>query len=135
MLNRFFVSPDFSVYLRIAKQLVWQNQATSGYSFLTTISGKLEYTIDDKQFTLAEGQSVVLEPNTNVTAKGQKVELLFLTFSASLVIQNAAAMRLVLPKSIVTFTDAHLKGDRKLNGILDEFAAELVTDKRDHTRS
>ena len=129
MLNRFFVSPDFSVYLRIAKQLVWQNQATSGYSFLTTISGKLEYTIDDKQFTLAEGQSVVLEPNTNVTAKGQKVELLFLTFSASLVIQNAAAMRLVLPKSIVTFTRDHLAGDRKLDGLLAEFAAELATEK------
>ena len=129
MLNRFFVSPDFSVYFRRAKQLLWQNQATSGYSLLSTVSGKLEYTIDDKQLTLDEGQSVVLEPNTNVTAKGQKVELLFLTFSASLVIQNAAAMRLIPPKSIVTFTRDHLQGDRKLDGLLEEFASELATEK------
>lgn len=127
-LNRFFVSPDFSVHFRRAKQLLWQNQATSGYSLLTTISGKLEYTIDDKQLTLDEGQSVVIEPNTNVTAKGQKVELLFLTFSASLVIQNAAAMRLIPPKSIVTFTREHLR-DRKLTGLLEEFASELATEK------
>jgi AraC family transcriptional regulator len=128
-LNRFFVSPDFSVHFRRAKQLLWQNQATSGYSLLTTISGKLEYTIDDKQLTLNEGQSVVIEPNTNVTAKGQKVELLFLTFSASLVIQNATAMRLIPPKSIVTFTRDHLRGDRKLDGLIEEFAAELATEK------
>ncbi len=128
-LNRFFVSPDFSVHFRRAKQLLWQNQATSGYSLLTTVSGKLEYTIDDKQITLNEGQSVVIEPNTNVTAKGQKVELLFLTFSASLVIQNAAAMRLIPPKSIVTFTRDHLRGDRKLDGLIEEFAAELATEK------
>jgi len=128
-LNRFFVSPDFSVYFRRAKQLLWQNQATSGYSLLTTVSGKLEYTIDDKQLTLDEGESVVVEPSTNVNAKGQKVELLFLTFSASLVIQNAAAMRLIPPKSIVTFTRDHLRGDRKLDGLLEEFAAELATDK------
>jgi AraC family transcriptional regulator len=128
-LNRFFVSPDFSVHFRRAKQLLWQNQATSGYSLLTTISGKLEYTIDDKQLPLNEGQSVVIEPNTNVTAKGQKVELLFLTFSASLVIQNATAMRLIPPKSIVTFTRDHLRGDRKLDGLIEEFAAELATEK------
>ena len=129
MLNRFFVSPDFSVYLRIAKQLVWQNQATSGYSLLTTRRGKLEYTIDERRVTLDEGQSVVLEPNTNVTAKGQQVELIVLMFSASLVIERAAAMRLVPPKSIVTFTRDHLRGDRKLDGLLEEFAAELATEK------
>ena len=128
-LNRFFVSPDFSVYLRIAKQLVWQNQATSGYSLLTTLRGKLDYAIDDKRVALDEGQSVVLEPNTNVTAKGQQVELIVLMFSSSLVIERAAAMRLVPPKSIVTFTHDHLRGDRKLEGLMEEFAAELATEK------
>ena len=128
-LNRFFISPDFSVYFRTAKQLVWQNQTTTGYSLLATLSGQLNYGIDDKRVALDEGQSVVLEPNTNVSAKGQRVALLFLTFSASLVIERAAAMRLIPPKSVVTFTDAHLNGDRKLNGLFEEFAAELATEK------
>jgi len=129
MLNRFFVSPDFSVQYRKAKYLVWQNQATAGYSLLTTLSGKLDYTIDDKRATLEQSESVVLDPNTNVSAKGQQVELLFLTFSASLVIQNASTMRLIPPKSIVTFTREHIHNDRKLDAVLEEFAAELATER------
>jgi AraC family transcriptional regulator len=127
--NRFFVSPDFSVQYRKAKQLVWQNQATAGYSLLTTLSGKLDYTVDDKRATLELSESVVLEPNTNVIAKGQRVELLFLTFSASLVIQNASTMRLIPPKSIVTFTREHIHNDRKLDAVLEEFASEVATEK------
>src|SRR4029078_3041294 len=129
MANRFFVSPDFSIQYRKAKQLVWQNQATTGYSLLTTLSGKLNYTVDDQRFTLEQSESVVLDPNTTVTAKGQQVEFLVLTFSASLVIQNASAMKLIPPKSIVTFTRDHMRGDRKLDGLLEEFAAELATEK------
>jgi AraC family transcriptional regulator len=128
-LNRFFVSEDFSVSYRKAKQLVWQNQATTGYALLTTLSGKLDYTVDDKHHTLEQSESVVLEPNTSVTAKGRQVELLFLTLSASMVIQNAAAMRLIPPKSIVMFTGEHMRGDRKLDALLEEFASELATEK------
>jgi AraC family transcriptional regulator len=127
-LNRFFVSPDFSVHYRKAKQLVWHNQATSGYSLLTTLHGKLEYVLDNKHSTLNENESVIVEPNTSINAKGQQVDLLFLTFSASLVIQDAAAMRLIPPKSIVTFTREHVR-DRKLDGLIEEFASELATDK------
>jgi len=129
MANRYFVSPDFSVQCRKAKQLVWQNQATTGYSLLTTLSGRLDYTVGDQRFTLEESESVVLDPNKTVNAKGQQVELLFLTFSASLVIQNATAMRLIPPKSIVTFTRDHMHRDRKLDALLEEFATELAAEK------
>ena len=127
--NRFFVSPDFSVYYRRAKQLVWQSQATSGYSLLTTLKGRLEYILDSKPVTLANSQSVVLEPNTGLTAKGQQVELLFLDFSASLVLQDATTMRLIPPKSIVTFTREHLRGDKRLDALVAEFVSELATEK------
>ena len=116
-LNRFFVSTDYSVSYRKAKQLLWQNQASSGYGLLTTLDGQLNYTVDDKHRALERSQSVVLEPNTSITTKGQHVELLFLTFSASLVIQNAATMKLIPPKSIVTFTTENLNGDRKLDSL------------------
>lgn len=123
--NRFFVSPDYSVYYRRAKQLTWQSQATSGYSLLTTLAGQLNYMVDNKHATLSASQSVVLEPNTSVTTKGRHVELLFLTFSASLVLQHAAAMRLIPPKSIVTFKREHVQGDQKLDSLLSEFFSEL----------
>jgi AraC family transcriptional regulator len=129
MVNRFFVSPEFSVYFRRAKQLVWQNQATSGYSLLTTLKGKLDYTIDQKHETLSSSESLMLEPNTTVTAKGQQVELLFLTFSASLVIQHAASMRLIPPKSIVTFSPKPMRDDQKLQTILTDFVSELTAEK------
>ena len=128
-LNRFFVSTDFSVQYRKAKQLLWQNQSSSGYGLLTTLNGQLEYVVDDKHAHLGRSQSVVFEPNSNVIAKGQQVELLSLTFSASLVIQHAAAMRLIPPKSIVTFTREHIHGDQKLDGLLAEFVSELTVEK------
>ena len=128
-LNRFFVSADYSVHYRKAKQLLWQNQASSGYSVLTTLDGQLNYTVDDRHTTLERSQSVVLEPNTSVTTKGQQVEFLYLTFSASLVIQHAAAMRLIPPKSIVTFTREHAADDLKLDALLAEFVSELAGEK------
>ena len=129
MLNRFFVSPEFSVSYRRAKQLVWQNQASSGYSLLATLSGELNYTIDDAPRSLQVSECVVLEPNTSVTAKARHAELLFLTCSASLVLQHAAAMRLSPPKTIVAFTQHHLHGDKKLDALLAEFVSELSTEK------
>lgn len=128
-LNRFFVSPEYSIYYRRAKQLLWQNQATSGYSLLTTFNGQLNYTVNSKSAALGKSQSVVLEPNTNVTAKGHQVELLFLTFSASLVIQHATTMRLIPPKAIATFTSEHVQKDQKLDRLLTEFVAELTGER------
>lgn len=128
-LNRFFVSPDFSVYYRRAKQLLWQNQAASGFSLLATLSGQIDYNIGGKPAVLASAESVVLEPNTNVTAKGRQVELLFLTFSASLVIQHATTMRLIPPKSIVAFSTKPVRGDQRLDSLLAEFVSELSGEK------
>jgi len=129
MLNRFFVSPEFSIYFRRAKQLAWQNQATSGYSLLTTLKGKLNYAVDEKHETLETSESIVINPNATVSTKGQQVELLFLTFSASLVIQHATAMHLIPPKSIVTFSRDPISGDQKLEQILTEFVSELSAEK------
>jgi AraC family transcriptional regulator len=125
-INRFFVSADFSIHYRKAKQLLWQNQASSGYGLLTTFNGRLEYAVHDKHTNLDSSQSVFLEPNTSITAKGQQVELLFLTVSASLVIQHATTMRLIPPKSIVTFTNEHVQNDQRLDALLAEFVSELA---------
>jgi len=127
--NRFFVSSDYSIFYRRAKQLVWQNQATSGYSLLATLGGKLEYSIDSNSAALAGSESVVLEPNASVSTQGRHVELLFLTLSASLVMQHATSMRLIPPKSIVTFTREHVRDDRRLAGLLTEFVSELTSER------
>lgn len=128
-LNRFFVSPDYSVYYRRAKQLQWQHQASAGYSLLTVLAGHVEYTVDSARKQLTGSQSVVLEPNISVTVTGNQAELVFLTFSALLVLQHATTMRLIPPKSTVTFARNRVDGDQKLDGLLAEFAVELANDK------
>ena len=128
-LNRFFLSPDYSVYYRRAKHLHWQNQANAGYSLLAVLDGELEYTCSGKRHELTASQSVVFEPNVSITATGTQAELLFLTFSASLVLQHAAAMHLVPSKSTVTFARSELNSDQRLDSLLAEFAVELATDK------
>lgn len=128
-LNRFFVSPDYSVYYRRAKHLRWQNQASVGYSLLTVLDGHLEYTFDGKQNELVRSQSVVFEPNISITAQSIQAELLFLTLSASLVLQHAATMRLIPPKSTVTFARNQVDDDQKLDDLLAEFAVELANDE------
>jgi len=128
-LNRFFVSPDFSVYYRRAKHLHWQNQASTGYSLLTVLDGNVEYSVDGQRAELPRSASVVFEPNVAVSAGGNQAELLFLTFSASLVLQCAASMHLIPPNATVTFTRSHLNQDNRLNALLAEFAVELADDK------
>src|SRR5687767_10513539 len=128
-LNRFFVSPDYSVYYRRAKHLHWQNQASAGYSLLTVLKGKLEYGLNGKRHELVGWESVVLEPNVSITAPGNQSELLFFTFSASLVLQHATTMRLIPPKSTISFAPTHQAGDQKLDAMIAEFAVELASDK------
>jgi len=128
-LNRFFVSPEYSVYYRRAKHLQWQNQASTGYSLLAVLKGKLEYSLDGKKHELTGWQSVLFEPNVSIKATGNQSELLFFTFSASLVLQHATTMRLIPPKSTITFARSHQSGDQKLDSLLAEFAVELDDDK------
>ena len=127
--NRFFVSTDYSVSYRRAKQLHWQSPATSGYSLLAVLKGELHYALDSHATNLNASQSVLFEPNSSITANAKQAELLFLTFSASLVMQHATAMRLVPPKSTVTFTRHHPSGDVKLNALFADFIAELTDEK------
>jgi AraC-like DNA-binding protein len=127
--NRFFVSPEFSVSYRRAKQLQWQSQATSGYSLLAVLNGQLSYTLEGKPIGLNASEFVLFQPNISITANASRAELLFLTFSASLVMQHAEAMRLTPPKSTVMFNVGPLGIDQKLANVFAEFVAELTSEK------
>jgi AraC family transcriptional regulator len=78
---------------------------------------------------LPAAQFVLFEPNLSITANATRAELLFVTFSASLVMQHAATMRLIPPSSTVTFKPGRFSGDQKLDRLFGEFAAELSDDK------
>lgn len=128
-LNRFFISSDFSVSYRCAKQLQWQTHATTGYSLLVALQGQLTYELDGNSLELQAPQFVLFEPSASITANAQRAELLFFTFSASLVMQHAGTMHLIPPKSTVAFKSEHFSGDRKLDGLFAEFVNELTDEK------
>ena len=128
-LNRFFVSTDFSVSYRRAKQLQWQSQSTAGYSFLAMLGGEVVYEVDRKSLALHAPQFVLFEPNASVTVSAQHAELIFLTFTASLVMQHAETMHLLVPKSTVTFRQEQFDADQRLGSLFDEFVSELTDDK------
>jgi AraC family transcriptional regulator len=128
-LNRFFVSNDFSVSFRRAKQVQWQSQATSGYALLAVLNGRLTYTLDNAPVALDASQFVLFEPNISIAANAKQAEVLFLTFSASLVMQHASAMNLIPSKATVTFRSEHITNDQKLDGLLAQFVAELTDEQ------
>ena len=127
--NRFFVSNDFSVSYRRAKQLQWQTHGTSSYALLVALNGELKYTLDGRSLELNAPQFVFFGPNASITIDAQRAELLFLTFSASLVIQHATTMQLIPPQSTVAFQPEHFVGDKRLDSLFAEFVSEL-TDER-----
>jgi AraC-like DNA-binding protein len=128
-LNRFFVSNEFSVSYRRAKQVQWQSQATSGYSLLAVLRGDLGYTVDKAPVALNASQFVLFEPNISVTANAKQAEVLFITFSASLVMQHASTMNLIPSKATVTFRSEHISNDSKLDGLFAQFVAELTNEQ------
>src|SRR6476661_908820 len=128
-LNRFFVSNDFSVSYRRARQLQWQSQSNAGYSLLAVIGGAVDYDVDGRSLVLQAPQFTLFEPNAIVTVRAQRAELIFLTFSAALVMQHAETMQLLVPKSTVTFKQGQFDRDEKLGGVLAEFVSELTDEK------
>ena len=128
-LNRFFVSNDFSVSYRRARQLQWQSQSSAGYSLLAVIGGAVDYDVDGRSLVLQASQFTLFEPNASVTVRAPRAELIFLTFSAALVMQHAETMQLLVPKSTVTFKQGQFDRDKKLGGVLAEFVSELTDEK------
>src|SRR5437867_3046736 len=128
-INRFFVSSDYSLYYRLAKQFDWQNQVVADYAVMMVLSGRLDCFINDEHTQLAESQSLIIEPNVSINASGKQVEFLFLTLAPSLVIEHAIAMRLIAPQSTVRFTPHPIESDDKLNDLFENFAGEVVDEK------
>lgn len=128
-INRFLISVDYSVYYRKVSQLTWESQASSDYAIATLSAGELEYTTANEVGKLEPSQALILEPNTTFKASGKRVEFLFLVIASAIVIQHAVSMRLVPPKSTVSFPHEPVINDSDLNALLARLVAELGVEK------
>lgn len=128
-INRFLISVDYSVYYRKVSQLTWESQASSDYAIATLSAGEIEYTTANEVGKLEPSQALILEPNTTFKASGKRVEFLFLVIASAIVIQHAVSMRLVPPKSTVSFPHEPVINDSDLNALLARLVAELGVEK------
>jgi len=126
--NRFFVTSDFALYYRRAKQFHWQNQVTSNYLVISVLTGALDCLINENRTRLVETQSLIIEPNVRVDVKGKPVECLFLNLAPTLVIEHSIAMRLSTPLSTVAF-GPQVMSDNKLSELFASFVGELKDEK------
>jgi AraC family transcriptional regulator len=127
--NKFFVSSDYSIYLRQANQFVWQNQVTSHFALLTVLTGEVDC-FRNEQFTqLSQSQSLIIEPNLSLTAIGKHAKFILLAVSPSLVIEHAIAMHLITPQSMVAFSATPIENDSRLSHISSNLVLELNDDQ------
>ena len=129
LLNRFLVSPDYSVYYRKARHLEWEPPPTSNYTLIASLSGEIDYAIGSASGKLKSSAVLVVNPNTVFQISGDDVALLQLTMSSVLLTQHAISMRLVPAKSTVAFPGEPLTADTQLNRLLNTFHEELLAEK------
>ena len=127
--NRFFVGSDYSIYLRQANTLAWQNPVTSNYALLTMLDGQLECFRNAESTQLGVSQSLIIEPNLNLTAHGKHAKFLLISFSPSTAIEHAIAMRLITPQSTVAFNAALIQRDPVIEHLSLNLVDELTNEQ------
>lgn len=125
LLNRFFISPQYSLYYRRVKKLDWANEARSDYAVLLLLGGQLKFRIGEKSSTIFQDQSLLLSPSVNVSLAGQAVEILLLTLAPAFVIDHAVRMGLIGPGAAVAFRLDLVEQDARLTQLARNLATEL----------
>jgi len=127
--NRFYVSPEYSVFYRRVKKLSWQNQTTSDYALLSVLNGTLNYRVGDASGQLSGGKSLVLPPNSILGVETEQAEFVFLNFRSSLLVQHAVTMKLVPMDATVSFIPEPLDTHSRLAGLFRNFTSELLSER------
>lgn len=127
--NRFFVSSEYSLYYRRAKQIDWHNQTSSDYTFLAILEGELTLRINEELFHLGRNEALIVDRNLVVATKGKQVEFLLFTLSPARVMENAITMRLTTPQSTISFSVQKFALNEKLNNIIASLLSELLAEE------
>ena len=127
LLNRFFISPQYSLYYRRVKKIDWATEARSDYAVLLLLGGQLKFRIGEKSSTILQDQALLLSPSASVSLDGQAVEILLLTLTPAFVIDHAVRMGLIGPGAAVVFRLNLIEQDARLT----QLASNLATEIRD----
>lgn len=127
--NRFFISPQFSLYYRRVKRLDGAHEARSDYTVILALDGRLKFTTEEKAGSMLMDQALLLGPSMSASLAGQSVELLQLTLAPALVLDHAVRMHLTGSGTAVSFRLELVEHDDRLAQLAHSLTTEL-TDER-----
>ncbi len=127
--NRFFFSPQYSLFYRRVKQLDGAHQARSDYAVILVLDGRLKFRIGEKSGSMLPDQALLLSPSIGGSLAGQSVELLQLTLAPALVVDHAVRMHLTGPGTAVAFRLDLVEHDERLAQLARSMTTELTDEK------
>ena len=127
--NRFFLRPQFSIYYRRLRRFQWVTDGVCDYGVLFLLAGEARYETEGGSNTLGLHQSLLFAPGKPVSAIGQNVESLLVTFSPAFIIDYAMRAHLVSGGSAPTFSSSAINHDKRLSQLLTDLAEELANEE------
>jgi AraC family transcriptional regulator len=127
-LNRFLINPNYSIFYRKAKKLIWPEQVRPEHSVLFVLGGILTFEVGGLRDQAQMGHILLVGPSQPFSASGTGVETLLITLSSQFMIDYAVRMRLVGPTGNVGFSITRLKKEHRLEDLSRELMAELVAE-------
>jgi AraC family transcriptional regulator len=126
--NRFFVCPQYSIYYRRQKKFEWKVEGQADYQLLVLLTGNLSLTSAGETASLAERQSLLLNPGSAEIVFGKAVELLQLSLSPAFVTDHAVRMHLLGTGAVVLFPKSMVE-DVRLRDWAKSLALELKEER------
>lgn len=127
--NRFFISPQYSLYYRRVKKLDGAHEARSDYTVIVVLDGRLKFRTEEKSGSMLTDQALLLGPSIGGSLAGQSVELLQLTLAPALVLDHAVRMHLTGPGTAVAFRLDLVEHDERLAQLARSLTTELTDEK------
>lgn len=126
--NRFFVCPQYSIYYRRQKKFEWKGEGQADYQLLVLLTGNLSLASAGETASLAERQSLLLNPGSAESVSGKAVELLQLSLSPAFVTDHAVRMHLLGTGAMVLFAKSIVE-DVRLRDWAKSLAVELKEER------
>jgi AraC-like DNA-binding protein len=127
--NRFFISPQYSLNYRRVKRLDGSHPARSDYTVVAVLDGALTFTTEARHRLMSRGQALLLGPSIGASLTGHSVEVLQLNLAPALVVDHAFRMHLSRPGTTVAFRLQVVEQDDRLSELVRNLATEVTDEK------
>lgn len=127
--NRFLISPHYSLYYRRVKKLDGATQARPDYNVILALDGRLKFRTEERSGWLLLDQALLLGPSVGASLAGQSVELLQLNLAPAFVLDHAVRMHLIGSGTAVAFRLDVVEHDDRLAQLAHSLTTELTDEK------